>query len=72
MLLAPLTMRSLPKGTKVIKSLISSGILKGDSFNASKFDACHCANGNSQVKGKLFTSFPCRIISYIYIYCGDV
>ena len=51
LLSAPTPIKSLPEGTKVLRSLIATSIREGDCSNAWEFVACHCANGISQIKG---------------------
>ena len=51
---APIPIKSLPEGTKVLRSLIASSIKEGDCSGAWKFVACHCANGSSYIKGIYF------------------
>ena len=47
----PIPIKSLPKGKKLLRSLISPSIKEGDCSNACKFVARHCANGSSHIKG---------------------
>ena len=51
LLSAPIPIKSLPEGTKVLHSLIAPSIKEGDCYDAWKFVARHCANGSSQIKG---------------------
>ena len=51
LLSAPIPIKSLPEGTKVIRSLIALSIEEGDCSYAWKFVARHCENGSSQIKG---------------------
>ena len=44
-------MKSLPDGTKFLRSLIASSIKEGDCSDAWKFVAHHCENGSSHIKG---------------------
>ena len=48
---APIPIKSLPEGTKVLRSLIAPSSKEGDCSNAWKFVARHCANGSYQIKG---------------------
>ena len=41
----PIPIKSLPEGTKSLRSLIAPSIKEGDCSDAWKFDARHCANG---------------------------
>ena len=50
LILAPILIKSLPDGTKVLRSLIDSRIKEGDCSNSWKFFARHCAKGISQIK----------------------
>ena len=43
----PIPIKSLPEGTKVLRSLIAPTIKKGKCSDAWKFVARHCANGIS-------------------------
>ena len=43
--------KSLPEGTKVLRSLIDYSIKEGDCSDAWKFVARHCENWSSQIKG---------------------
>ena len=47
----PIPIKSLPGGTKVLRSLIAPIIKEGDCSDAWKFVARHCANGSSHIKG---------------------
>ena len=49
--LAPIPIKYLPDGTKVLGSLIVPSIKEGDCYDAWKCFACHCANGSSHIKG---------------------
>ena len=51
LLSAPIPIKHLPEGTKVLRSLIDANIKKGDCSDAYKFVARHCANGSSHIKG---------------------
>ena len=51
LLSAPISIKFLPEGTKVLRSLIATIIKEGDCSDAWKFVARHCANGISQIKG---------------------
>ena len=44
---ATISIKYLPEGTKVIRSLISPSIEEGDCSNAWEFVGLHCANGIS-------------------------
>ena len=52
--LAPILIKSLPKVTKVLVSLIAYGIKEGDCFDAWKFVARNCANGSSYIYSVYF------------------
>ena len=54
LLSAPIPIKSLPKGIKVLHSLIALSIRKGDCSDSWKVFALHCANGRSQIKGIYF------------------
>ena len=54
LLSAPIPIKSLPEGTKVLRSLIAPSIKEGDCSDACKFVARHCANGSSKIKGVYF------------------
>ena len=49
--LALIQITSLPRGKKVLRSLIATSIKEGDCSDAWKFVARHCENGSSQIKG---------------------
>ena len=51
LLSAPIPIKYLPEGTKILQSLIAPSIKEGDCYDACKFVARHCANGSSQIKG---------------------
>ena len=51
LLSAPIRIKSLPEGKKVLCSLISTSIKEGDCSDSWKFVARHCANGSSHIKG---------------------
>ena len=51
LLSATTPIKSLPEGTKVLRSLIAPSIKEGDCSDAWKFVARHFANGSSQIKG---------------------
>ena len=51
LLSAPTPIKSLPEGTKVLRSLIATSIKECYCYDAWKFVARHCANGSSQIKG---------------------
>ena len=51
LLSAPIPIKSLPEGKKVLRSLIAPSIKEGDCSDAWKFVARHCANGISHIKG---------------------
>ena len=51
LLSAPIPIKSLPEGKKVLRSHIAPGIEEGDCSDACKFVARHCANGSYQIKG---------------------
>ena len=51
LLSAPIPIKSLPEGTKVLRSLIAPSIKEFDCSDAWKFVARHCANGSSHIKG---------------------
>ena len=47
---APIPIKSLTEGKKVLRSLIAPSIKEGYCSDAWKFVARHCANGSSQIK----------------------
>ena len=51
LLSAPIPIKSLPAGKKVLRSLIAPIIKEGDCSDAWKFVARHFSNGSSQIKG---------------------
>ena len=51
LLLAPIPIKYLPEGKKILCSLISPSIKEGDCCDAWKFVAHHCSNGSSHIKG---------------------
>ena len=50
----PIPIKSLPEGTKCLRSLIAPSIKECDCSDAWKFVALHCANGSSHIKGVYF------------------
>ena len=50
LLLSPIPIKYLPKGTEFLHSLIATSIKEGGCSDACKFVAHHCANGSSQIK----------------------
>ena len=46
----PIPIKSTPKGKEFLLSFISPGIKEVDGYDACKFVARHCANGNSQIQ----------------------
>ena len=46
----PITIKSLPEGTKVLHSLIAPSIKEGDCYDAREVVTRHCANGIYQIK----------------------
>ena len=61
----PYQIKSLPEGTKVLRSLIDNSIKEGDWSDAWKFVAYYCENGSSQIKGIDFYQ------SYSPLACAD-
>ena len=51
LLSAPIPIKSLPEGTKLLRSLIAPSIKEGECSDAWKFVTRHCANGSYQIKG---------------------
>ena len=51
LILAPISIKSFPEGTKVLRSLIATSIKEGDCYDECKVVARHFANGSSQIKG---------------------
>ena len=51
LLSAPISIKSLPEGTKVLNSLIDPSIKEGDCSDAWKFVKHHCSNGSYRIKG---------------------
>ena len=51
LLSAPIPIKSLPEGKKVLRSLIAPSIKEGDCSDTWKFVARHCENGSFQIKG---------------------
>ena len=47
---APIPIKSLPEGTKFLRSLIATSIKEGDCSDVSKKIAHHCANVSSHIK----------------------
>ena len=54
LLLDPITIKSLPEGTKVLCSRNAPNIKGGECSDAWKKFALHCANGSSHIKGIYF------------------
>ena len=51
LILSPNPIKSLPEGTKYLRSLISNSINEGDCYDPWIFFESHCKNGSSQIKG---------------------
>ena len=51
LLSAPIPIKPLPEGTKVLRSLIALSIKEGDCSDAWIFVASNCGNRSSQIKG---------------------
>ena len=54
LLSAPIPIKSLPEGTKVLRLLNITIIKEGNCSDVWKSVACQCANGSSQIKGTDF------------------
>ena len=54
LLSAPIPIKSLPGGTKVLHLLIAPGIKEGDCSDSWKFVARHCANGSFHIQDIYF------------------
>ena len=54
LLSAPIPIKSLPEGTKVLRLLNITIIKEGNCSDVWKSVACHCENGSSQIKGTDF------------------
>ena len=46
----PTSIKYIPEGTKILRSLIATSIKEGDCLNAWKFVARHCENGSSHIQ----------------------
>ena len=57
LLSAPIPIKSLSEGTKLLRSLIAPSIKYIDCSEAWKFVARQCANGSSQIKGIDFDQY---------------
>ena len=56
-ILAHITIKSLPDGTRVLHSVIAPSIREDGFSDAWFFFACHCGNGSSQIQGIDFDQY---------------